>query len=519
MRGYTYVYIQAAVFRNKKRRVESFSLGKIADLGKIITRLLSTSETLFIGEIILNELFERLDLVKGLEREMRAEGATPLDIEYFQFLVSMRIMRPFSKDALARYYDHSYFKLWAPTPKVEEFYRAMDAVKEPEKWFRKISQQTLKKLNYQYKAVYYDTTTVYFYSTIDELRRKGHGKDGPRWAPLIKLALSCTEDYLPLTYAVRPGNAADITCFKEFLKEDWHAIGGKDVLLVFDSGCYSFDLVLEIEGRQKKLKEKWKTDYIANCDICNYTLNVQSQMVVINGQKWEIKEGKYKKRKIITGYNVEHHHKAKEKIDLQIERVREFAHEVTGRSVESKEKKIIKLIKSLGLKKVLTVEFKGQSFHINDDEEALAKKKEKAKLVILMTSLSIPADQVLTRYLRRGEVERAYHYLKTPLKARPVYHSKHDRIHAHFFLVLLGYLQLTILRYYLKQTYQITLTLDQLLEDLRFATSIALEPKKDIFMTYSGRQVPWLRQLIDDWNMPFKRIEPDFPLDKRRASS
>ena len=153
----------------------------------------------------------------------------------------------------------------------------------------------------------------------------------------------------------------------------------------------------------------------------------------------------------------------------------------------------------------------GETLDIQVNREELKKKKDKAKLLVVVTNLPGSAVQILTRYLRRGEVERAFHYLKTPLETRPVYHWKERRIHSHFFLVMLGYLQLTTLRVYLKQNYQLSLTLDQLLEDLRFAMCTSLELKDDVFMNYSGKQVQWISQLINDWDLPFKREKTVLP--------
>ena len=470
--GQTYLYVQKAVYKGKKRTVRSYSLGNVKKMDEIITRIMTRSENLFTGEYLLLALVQRLGVESRLRKERKKRGATAQQIIYLLFLTGMRVTRPFSKDSLMRYFKHSFFKLLTPVPHVNKIYGAMDKITRPEELFSGIVQQTLKKLNYNYETVYYDTSTIHFFSQLDELRAKGYGKTGPRGAPLVKLGLSCTDDYLPLTYAVRPGNTADITCFKEFLAEKWPDLRKKDTVLSFDAGCYSFEMIVELERQG--------CQYLASADISAFTLQGTRKTVQINSQEWSVQEALYKGHRIVTGYNEENHQQALEKIDSRIDRVREFARTVAGRTRESRLNKVTDLVKSLGLKCVLTVSEDGETLVIQVNREELKKKKDKAKLLVVVTNLPGSAVQILTRYLHRGEVERAFHYLKTPLEVRPVYHWKECRIHAHFFLVMIGYLQLTALRVYLKQHYQLSLTLDQLLEDLRFATCISLELKEGI---------------------------------------
>ena len=254
---------------------------------------------------------------------------------------------------------------------------------------------------------------------------------------------------------------------------------------------------------------------MASADITSYSLQGTAMILTINEQEWQVQEALFKNHRVITGYNKNHHLKARQKIDNNITRVKEYITKVEGRSQKSKLNKIESLISSLKLKKVLTVVDKEDSFEIEVNEDKLEKKKDQAKLLVLMTNREGDTEFILSEYLRRGEVERAYHYIKSPLEVQPVNHEKNNRIRTHIFLVMMGYLHLTALRFYLKQQYQIHLTLDQLIEDLRFATCLALEPKMDIIMTYASKQVSWINTLIKDWNLPFIKKEIDiFNLEK-----
>ena len=468
---------------------------------------MSRSESLFIGEYVLYKLAQQLTLDVQLKKGLQTSGVPTNLVNYFYFLINMRIVRPFSKNGLARYYTHSYFKILEKEPHVNKFYESMDLIVNHEKVFSQLSQFLVKKLNYSLENMYYDTTTIHFFSKIDDLRKKGYSKTGPRGAPLVKLALTCTEEYLPVSYSVHPGNIPDVDCFKAYLANNSDDLMKGNKILFFDAGCYSFDIITDLD--QKGLL------YVASADITSYSLKGPVLKLTINEQEWQVQEALFKNHRVITGYNTNHHLKARQKIDNNITRVKEYVTKVEGRDQKSKLNKIESLISSLKLKKVLTVLDKKDSFEIEVHEDKLEKKKEQAKLLVLMTNREGNTEFILSEYLRRGEVERAYHYIKSPLEVQPVNHEKNSRIHTHIFLVMMGYLHLTALRLYLKQQYQIHLTLDQLIEDLRFATCLALEPKTDIIMTYTGKQVSWINTLINDWNLPFLKKDNDiFNLEK-----
>ena len=462
---------------------------------------MTRSESLFIGEYLLYSLAQQLKLDVKLKNSLKTSGVPTNLINYFYFLINMRIVRPFSKNGLARYYTHSYFKILGKEPHVNKFYDSMDLIIKPEEVFTQMSQFLLKKLNYQVENMYYDTTTIHFFSKIDDLRKNGYGKTGPRGAPLVKLALTCTEDYLPLSYSVHPGNVPDIECFKEYINSNWKNIKRNGTVLFFDAGCYSFEVIKDLEQQG--------VTYVASTDITSYSLQGEPSTVTINEQDWHVQVALYKDRRVIPGYNDDHHLKANEKIDTNINRVKDYSLKVEGRDQKSKLNKIESLISSLSLKKVLTVLDDGDSFVIEVHQEKLQKKKAQAKLLVIMTNREGDTKFLLSEYLCRGEVERAYHYIKSPLEVQPVNHEKESRIRSHFFLVMMGYLHLTALRLYLKQKYQIYLTLDKLIEELRFTSCLALEPKKDIIMTYSGKQVLWIKTLINDWNLPLIKEEED----------
>ena len=505
MRGYNYLYIQRAFYRGKKRTVQSYSLGPAEKIDQIMTRVMGTADSLFLGEFLLHAFAGQLGLRGELDKVLEEKGAKSRQLKLFHWLINTRVLWPFSKRKLTRHFEHSCFKLLTSKPEPNEIYAVMDLIDSPEEMFQQYARVVFSKLGYTHAWTYFDTTTIYFFSDYDDLRCKAFAKDGKRGLPNVKLSLSCTEDYLPLTYKVFPGNRHDSTCFKDFLNRIEGDPVFKDKVLAFDAGCYSLEIIQQLEDDGYR--------YLCSADITKYTLIDEPRTVQIHEQNWTVQAGRYEGRRVLVAINDENHRKALEKLDRQIARVNDFAREVTGRTPASRQKKVQDLISGLGLKQLLSVECgeQGEFLQVVINQKKLLKRREKLRKIVLVTNLdkSTASGTLLEQYLGRSDVERVYRYLKSPLELRPVYHSNHPRIHAHFFIVMLGYLHLTALRCFLKTTRGLALTLEQLLEDLAYSTVINLEPKPGKHITYLGRQQPWIWQLAIDWCLPFKNGTED----------
>ena len=130
-----------------------------------------------------------------------------------------------------------------------------------------------------------------------------------------------------------------------------------------------------------------------------------------------------------------------------------------------------------------------------------------------MTNLELSPQQVLARYLQRVDVERVFRYLQTPLVIRPVYPSTKQAIQTHIFIALMGYLQLTLLRYYLETQYQECVSLEFLLEELSCLTATVLAPRPTIRLTYAGTRPSWISPLLADLDLllRYSKVLSDLP--------
>jgi hypothetical protein len=494
-RGYQYVYIQRVVYAGKNRKIESFSLGTVENIAKIITTIQESNESLFFGEVLLycftqNEKYNQL-----LETILQPCLLSKKENMMLHWLINTRILVPSSKQRVLRHFSHSAFSELMPSPESNAIYELMDKFKTPEAYFETYVQQVLSKLKYTPEWHHFDTTTIYFYSDYDELRTRGFGKDGRKGSPLIKLALSCTEDLIPVMYKVYPGRESDQTAFQEFIEKIKFRPDLKQKIITFDAGCYSFKKVkqLETEG----------FNYVCMADISTHSLEGTPQEYIIDDDNWVLQPGSYKGRRVLEAYNDTHHLAAIEKLSRKMGLVTQFIESVVGRTPDTKLKKVQELINGLGLKRLLEITLSDNNLVLTVHEEQVQTQKDKLKKLVLMTNLpETTSDTTLIQYyLKRSSIEQVYRYIKSPFEIRPVYHWKQRRIHSHVFLVLLGYFHLTILRYYLSFRYSTSFTLEKLLEDLTYTTIIRSEPRSGKYLLHLGKQPTWIVNVVKKWNI------------------
>ncbi len=494
-RGYQYVYMQRVVHTGKKRKIESFSLGTVENIAKIITSIQGSTESLFFGEVLLYCFTKYENFDQLLNSTLISSSLSKNEIEIMHWIINTIILVPYSKQHVLRHFSHSAYSELMPTPESNAIYALMDKFKDPELYYESYIQQTLSKLQYIPEWHHFDTTTIYFYSDYDELRTRGFGKDGKKGSPLIKLALSCTEDLIPVMYKVYPGRESDQTAFQEFIYKVKNRPDLKQKIITFDAGCYSIKKVeqLETDGFQ----------YVCMSDISLFTLESTPQQQIIDGGEWTLQPGSYKGRRILEAYNVTHHLAAIDKLSRKMGIVSQFVDSVIGRTPDAKLKKVQELINGLGLKRLISITLSEDKLVLTIHENEVQIQKEKLKKLVLMTNLpATTSDTDLIKcYLKRSSIEQVYRYIKSPFEIRPVYHWKQQRIRSHIFLVLLGYFHLTLLRYYLSFRYAINFTLEHLLEDLLYSTIIRSEPRPGKYLLNLGKQPAWIVNVVKDWNI------------------
>lgn len=99
---------------------------------------------------------------------------------------------------------------------------------------------TLKVLQSQIQAVFYDVTTIYFESEQDEgIRKSGFSKDGRHQNPQIILGLLVSKGAYPLAYDIFEGNKYEGDTFIPILDGFKHKYCFEKLTVVADAGLLS----------------------------------------------------------------------------------------------------------------------------------------------------------------------------------------------------------------------------------------------------------------------------------------
>ena len=82
-----YLYIQHATYIDKKQKTESYCIGKMSKINQIMSRIMSNSESLFFGEMILFKLFDKLDINRIISKDLKTLGLELYDIKILQSMI------------------------------------------------------------------------------------------------------------------------------------------------------------------------------------------------------------------------------------------------------------------------------------------------------------------------------------------------------------------------------------------------------------------------------------------------
>ena len=301
-------------------------------------------------------------------------------------------------------------------------------------------------------CVYYDVTNYYFeIDQEDELRRRGVSKEH-RPNPIVQMGLLLDSDGIPLDYALWEGNTNDCATLLPVLKDLRSRHRAQHVIVVADKGLNTSDNiaanVLDKNGfvfSQSVRRAPGKLqDWVL--DQSDYT----------GSEDFRIKDRVSVKTITVTGTD-----KKKHKVDIEVREVAFWSRDFEERSraeraaviekskdaisrgelAAAKAHSSVRYVKDIPVVKE-TGEAASHAFSLDKDkidrDEALD-----GYYCIISNELDKSAGELIDIYKGLWRIEETFRVTKSTLEVRPVYLSRHDRIHAHF---LICYVALVLLR-------------------------------------------------------------------------
>ena len=313
---------------------------------------------------------------------------------------------------------------------VEKFYRMMDAVTDEgiAQLKHLVSDETVGLLGGKLEVLFFDVTTLSFASEqSDELRKKGFSKDGKPHKVQLVLALIQTQQGLPITYELFPGNTTDVKTLEPAMQQLKARFELDRLIVVADAGMLSTENLA--------LLKSLGCDYIVAARL--RSLSELHTRKILGQQTWTV---------LATGRKVTEHTLGGRRLILRYcpKKAARDVH-LRDKAVEKVKKRLKQAVKGTGKSgRFLKVKQDGVSL----DKAAIARDQKYDGLHGVWTSLDdLPSEQVYQHYGELWRVEEGFRVMKHTMAVRPVFHWVERRVRAHIAICFVAFALLRILRH------------------------------------------------------------------------
>lgn len=402
--------------------------------------------------LIVNYLYKVYDL-DVFFRRLQKRSKLSYDLKsVIGLMLCNRLSEPLSKLGLhevrSDFYGFEGIKL-------QWLYRSLDKLSESSEALQHhLYTKNMQLFDYEVDVVFYDVTTFYFDSEIEDcgaLRQKGFGKDGKIGKTQILLGLLLDKNRNPLGYELYSGDKYEGHTLRDAVRKMKSRYGIQKVVVVADSGMLNSDNLAEIGGSGY--------EFIVGERLKNLPQSIQNELLDRNGYEEmsllvEGVEGSisyrithHKGRKILCTYSEKRAKKDR------LEREERIA---KGKLLAKNPQKLGKKAGHYFLKSnqvdTETGEIRsGQDCKIiyELDTEKVAKAARYDGLKAIATSDETLSNQdILLKYRDLYQIEQTFRTFKSFLETRPMFHWTDSKIKGHFCLCYLAFCCLN----YLQQT-------------------------------------------------------------------
>ena len=401
------------------------------------------------------------------------EGTRWRDI--LQTLVCYRLIDPGSEWRLHRqWYEQSAMGdlLGADFGLVEKnaLYRCLDKVLAHKRaLFTHLTARWRDLFGVRFEVLLYDLTSTYFESPPREdggKRRYGYSRDKRPDCVQVVIALIVTPEGFPLAYEVLPGNTADNTTLRTFLRKIETQYGKAERIWVMDRGIPTEAVLAEMraadppvhylvgtpKGRLTKLERdllplSWRA---VRAGVQVKLLPKEQELYVFAESADRVHKERAMRIRQLTAL-------LKRLKQLQLMTVKDARQlliklgEAKGRYRAAWRLIDIELPAASKTASVPSADHGAATFSFRLNRKKLRQVRRREGRYLLRTNLCGRHPEELWQfYIQLTEVEAAFKNLKDDLQLRPIYHQLEHRIEAHIFVAFMAYCLHVTLRAQLK---------------------------------------------------------------------
>ena len=370
----------------------------------------------------LNDIFRRIEKKSKLEFN--------LSNSIFLMLLE-RLQNPCSKRS-SYFNQQDYLAL--PSISLQHLYRSLDKLASNHLLIQKqIFQKGRDLFNQRLDVVFYDVTTFYFESEVEEegaLRQMGFGKDGKIGNTQILFCMMIDKDKNPIGYRIFKGDTFEGHTFAQALEDLKTQFHIDKVIVVADRGMLSKNnLAITTEKgyefilgeRLKSLPNAVKESLLNLSDYTQewvYNDHIDEQIKI--RYKTLIHEG----RTIIATYSEKRARKDKQDREERL-------------MVANSLLKNPSLLKKKPSRYFLKADSKEK--YLLDEEKIKQSEKYDGLLAISTNNKTLAITDVLEQYKQLFKIEHSFRTFKSHLETRPMFHWTDKRIEGHICLCYIAF--------------------------------------------------------------------------------
>jgi transposase len=393
------------------------------------------------------QLWEEL----GLDRLLAAlpqPARVPVEEAIFR-VVCNRLLEPQSKLGVSEWQEQVEWPSGKPALAYEQLLRAMDVLHPHREQIEDaVFGRVAELFSLPLSLVFYDLTSVYFEGDgVSPLAEYGYSRDHRDDRAQVVVGLAVTQEGLPITHRVYPGNTGDPLTFLPMVRELKERFGLPDAVIVADRGMFSAANVEGLEASGVKyvlaLRARQQLEGHAALDLAERAGLPRPQD---EQAAWELREVSLRKdvRHVVvySAYKAVHDRLVRAR---RLERTRADLRQLQARAPKLKRRTLIERAT-----RILAEHKTSQYFGYLASDGALSFWLERAHyrrqrrhdgiFILQSNDFGLSVEAIVGAYRQLQEVERAFRVLKSLVKVRPIFHWAERRVEAHIFICFLAYL-------------------------------------------------------------------------------
>ena len=337
-------------------------------------------------------------------------------------------------------------------------YRCLDKMlAHKEALFSHLRQRWQDLFGARFEVLLYDLTSTYFEfdppDDEEDKRRHGYSRDKRSDCVQVVIALIVTPEGFPLAYEVLPGNTADKTTLRDFLRKIEAQYGKAQRIWVMDRGIPTEEVLAEMRQADPPVSYLVGTPKGRLSKLEQALLDLPWQAV---REGVQVKLLPQEQELYVLAQSRARIHKERAMRRRKLKWLWSSLEQISAMSLE-REELLMKLgaarAKARAAWRLIDIEVaaEGATFSFALNRKKLREVRRREGRYLLRTNLCGQQPAELWQfYILLVEVEAAFKNLKDDLQLRPIYHQLEQRIEAHIFVAFLAYCLHVTLRARLK---------------------------------------------------------------------